>query len=121
MVATDAWVKTALDEPDHPQGWDTSNWTARDYEPRGDVPIVHDWEVLCGQCGELVFLKLTEAAAEAYSRLLVRRHQRCERCHGWLSMARSYTTPRAFVQGIPMAGDKLEGPKYQGQKIRAAA
>lgn len=72
MVATDAWVKTALDEPDHSQGWDTSNWTPRDYELRGDVPIVWDWEVLCGQCGELMFLKLTEAAAEAYSRTTVR-------------------------------------------------
>lgn len=104
------------EEVDHPQKWDKSGWKPSDFELRGEVPIVRDWEVSCGQCGELVFLKLTDAAASAYARQLVREHRRCDRCQGWLNMERLYAMPRETVERLVDAPDSLEGPKYQGRR-----
>lgn len=97
-------------------------WTASDLAPRGEWPIVRDWDLTCGQCGELWMLKMTDLQARGLAMKLQVLRARCGKCGGWVGLDIAFTTIREVLEEQMQMPDSLSGPKDYGQPfVRAQA
>lgn len=87
-------------------------WTERDLEPRGDVPILRDWDLTCGMCGQLWPLRMTDRQASGLAARIRVQNIRCGKCRGWVGLDISFTTTADTIQLKPEPPDALEGPRY---------